>query len=45
MISASLLGVLGVGQCEGDVHHLVAQRLVDLSVLLGSLSTGSRHFC
>lgn len=28
-----------------EVRHLVVQRLVDLSGLLGNLSTGSRNFC
>ncbi|MDR5643603.1 helix-hairpin-helix domain-containing protein, partial [Burkholderia cenocepacia] len=45
VLGASLLGVYGVWQREGEIRHLVAQRLVDLSGLLGSLSTGSRNFC
>ena len=45
VLGASLLGVYGVWQREGEVRHLVAQRLVDFSGLLGSLSTGSRNFC
>lgn len=45
VLSASLLGVYGVWQREGEVRHLVAQHLVDLSGLLGALSTGSRNFC
>lgn len=42
---ASLLAVSGTWQCEGDVRHLVAQRLVDLSHLLGGLTAASRNFC
>ena len=44
MLSARLLGVLGVVQREGEVIHLVAKRLVDHSVLLGQLATCSRDF-
>jgi error-prone DNA polymerase len=45
VLGASLLGVYGIWQREGEVRHLVAQRLVDLSHLLGGLSTVSRNFC
>ncbi|MBI3284639.1 MAG: error-prone DNA polymerase [Burkholderiales bacterium] len=45
VLNASLLGVYGIWQCEGEVHHLVAKRLVDMSHLLGQLETGSRDFC
>jgi error-prone DNA polymerase len=41
---SSLLAVYGVWQCEGDVGHLVAQRLVDVSHLLGELPAASRNF-
>ncbi|WP_062644048.1 error-prone DNA polymerase, partial [Caballeronia arationis] len=34
-LGASLLAVYGTWQCEGEVRHLVAQRLVDMSHLLG----------
>ncbi|NYH26039.1 error-prone DNA polymerase [Paraburkholderia bryophila] len=44
-LGASLLAVYGTWQCEGEVRHLVAQRLVDMSHLLGGLSTVSRNFC
>ena len=44
VLGASLLGVYGVWQREGEVRHLVAQRLVDLSSLLGGLMTRSRDF-
>ncbi|MFZ6813439.1 error-prone DNA polymerase [Undibacterium sp. Rencai35W] len=45
VLNAPLLGVYGIWQCEGEVRHLVAKRLVDMSHLLGSLQTGSRDFC
>ena len=43
-LGAALLAVYGVWQREGDVKHLVAQRLVDVSHLLGELPTASRNF-
>ncbi|MCY1252528.1 Error-prone DNA polymerase [compost metagenome] len=45
VLTASLLGVYGQWQCEGEVRHLIAQRFVDLSPMLGSLDTASRNFC
>ncbi|WP_116139780.1 error-prone DNA polymerase [Paraburkholderia sp. BL27I4N3] len=44
-LGASLLAVYGTWQCEGEVRHLVAQMLVDMSHLLGGLTTVSRNFC
>lgn len=44
ILSASLLGVYGQIQREGDVVHLVAKRLVNLSALLGDISVSSRDF-
>ena len=44
LLGARLLGVLGQVQREGQVVHLVAKRLVDLSSLLGRLPTSSRNF-
>ncbi|WP_313953965.1 error-prone DNA polymerase [Accumulibacter sp.] len=44
LLGARLLGVLGQVQREGEVVHLVARRLVDLSSLLGRLPTVSRNF-
>jgi error-prone DNA polymerase len=38
------LAVYGVWQCEGDVGNLVAQRLVDVSPMLGELQAASRNF-
>ncbi|MGZ3184556.1 MAG: error-prone DNA polymerase [Telluria sp.] len=45
VLNAPLLGVYGVWQRQGEVRHLVAKRLVDLSALLGGLATKSRNFC
>ncbi len=45
VLGASLLAVYGVWQCQGEVRHLVAQRLVDMSHLLGGLQSRSRDFC
>jgi error-prone DNA polymerase len=45
VLGASLLAVYGVWQCQGEVRHLVAQRLVDMSHLLGGLQSTSRDFC
>ena len=44
LLGSRLLGVLGVLQCEGEVVHLNAKRLVDHTELLGSLHTNSRDF-
>jgi error-prone DNA polymerase len=44
LLSSTLLGVYGVWQCQSNVRHLVAKRLVDLSPLLGGLSARSRDF-
>ena len=44
LMGAQLLGVYGVWQCERNVRHLVAKRLVDLSHMLGELDTRSRNF-
>jgi error-prone DNA polymerase len=43
-LAASLLAVYGTWQCQGEVRHLVAQRLVDMSHLLGTLVTSTRNF-
>jgi error-prone DNA polymerase len=37
-LGAALFAVYSVWQCEGEVRHLVAQRL-------GGLTTESRSFC
>eukprot|EP00825_Cyclidium_porcatum_P008835 TRINITY_DN1442_c0_g1_i4.p2 TRINITY_DN1442_c0_g1~~TRINITY_DN1442_c0_g1_i4.p2 ORF type:complete len:271 (+),score=41.96 TRINITY_DN1442_c0_g1_i4:42-854(+) len=44
LLGSTLLGVYGQLQVEGEVVHLVAKRLVDLSAWLGSLETSSRDF-
>ncbi|WP_439616248.1 error-prone DNA polymerase [Shinella sp.] len=44
VLSASMLGVNGKIQREGDVVHLVAQRLFDFSADLGSLSDRDAAF-
>ncbi|HEX6735927.1 MAG TPA: error-prone DNA polymerase, partial [Azonexus sp.] len=44
LLGAALLGVYGQLQQEGQVVHLVAKRLVDLSAWLGRLPTSSRDF-
>jgi error-prone DNA polymerase len=44
ILNASLLTVYGVWQCEGEVMHLIAKRVVDHSSLLGSLTVESRNF-
>jgi error-prone DNA polymerase len=44
LLGASLLGVEGVVQKEGTVLHVIAERLVDHSELLGKLVTRSRDF-
>ncbi|BBE09189.1 DNA polymerase III, alpha subunit [Mycoavidus cysteinexigens] len=43
-LNATLLAADGVWQRQGSITHLVAKRLVDLSHLLGTLSTKSRSF-
>ena len=44
LLGARLLGVHGTIERDGEVVHLVAQRLVDYSELLGPLETESRDF-
>ena len=45
LLGATLLGLEGKVQKEGEVLHVVAERLHDYSALLGSLRTRSRDFC
>jgi error-prone DNA polymerase len=45
VLNAPLLGVYGIWQRQGEVRHLVAKRLVDLSSMLGRLDARSRDFC
>lgn len=44
LLAATLLTVYGVWQCQGEVRHLVARRLVDHSALLQGLAPKSRDF-
>jgi error-prone DNA polymerase len=44
LLRSRLLAVYGAWQREGEVRHLVAQRLEDLTPLLGDLATASRDF-
>jgi error-prone DNA polymerase len=44
LLGSRLLGVYGVLEREGEVVHLVAQRLIDYSALLGQLEITSRDF-
>ncbi|MDP1531834.1 error-prone DNA polymerase [Rhodoferax sp.] len=44
LMKAKLLGVYGTWQREGEVRNLIAQRLVDLTPLLGRLAAPSRDF-
>ena len=44
LLGAKLLGVVGVVQKESGVLHVIAERLVDYSELLGRLATRSRDF-
>jgi error-prone DNA polymerase len=44
LLGSALLGVYGQLQKEGEVVHLVARRLVNLSAWLGRLQTSSRDF-
>jgi error-prone DNA polymerase len=44
LLGAALLGVVGKVQKEGEVLHVIAERLYDHSELLGNLVTRSRDF-
>jgi error-prone DNA polymerase len=44
LLQSRLLAVYGVWQREGDVRHLIARRLHDLTPMLGRLATESRDF-
>ncbi len=44
LVGSALMGVYGVWQRHQGVCHLLGHRLVDLSALLGDLSTHSRDF-
>ena len=44
LLGATLLGVYGIWQNENNVRHLIAERLIDLSLLLGDIDAPSRNF-
>jgi error-prone DNA polymerase len=44
LLASTLLTVYGVWQCEGEVRHLIARKLVDHTALLQGLSARSRNF-
>jgi error-prone DNA polymerase len=44
LIGSRLMGVAGKLQLEGEVMHVIAHRLVDLSRWLGRLRSASRDF-
>jgi error-prone DNA polymerase len=44
LVGSRLLGVAGKLQIEGEVMHVVAHRLIDLSPMLGGLRSVSRDF-
>jgi error-prone DNA polymerase len=45
VLGASLIAVDGVMETDGDVYHLIAERLHDFGHLLEGLQTRSRDFC
>jgi error-prone DNA polymerase len=45
ILSATLLAIDGILETDGDVHHLIADRVHDFSHLAGSLRSKSRDFC
>ena len=44
LVGSRLMGVAGELQLEGEVMHVIAHRLVDLTHLLGRLVTRPRDF-
>jgi error-prone DNA polymerase len=44
LLESRLLEVRGQVQRQGDVLHVIARRLVNLSALLGDLAVESRNF-
>ena len=44
LVGSRLMGLVGKLQIEGEVMHVVAHRLVDLSRMLGGLRANSRDF-
>jgi DNA-directed DNA polymerase III PolC len=44
LLESRLLEVHGTLQREGDVQHVIAQRLINLSAMLGDLTVAARNF-
>ncbi len=45
ILKATVLAIDGVMESDGEVHHLIADRVHDFSDLAAGLSTRSRDFC
>ena len=45
ILGASVLAVDGIMETDGDVHHLIADRVHDFSSLAAGLASKSRDFC
>jgi error-prone DNA polymerase len=45
ILAASVLAVDGVLETDGEVRHLIADRVHDFSFLAGNLQGRSRDFC
>ena len=45
VLNSSLIAIDGVMESDGDVYHLIAERLHDFSELSAGLRTKSRDFC
>jgi error-prone DNA polymerase len=45
ILGARLLAIDGVTETDGDVHHLIAERVHDFSALAQDLDSRSRDFC
>jgi error-prone DNA polymerase len=45
ILGSQLLAIDGVMETDGDVHHLIADRVHDFSELAGNLRSKSRDFC
>jgi error-prone DNA polymerase len=45
ILNASLIAVDGVMESDGEVYHLIAQRVHDFGALMQGLNTRARDFC
>jgi error-prone DNA polymerase len=45
ILGSRLLAIDGVLETDGEVHHLIAERVHDFSQLAEGLSSRSRDFC